>query len=116
MQNKSKNCDIIRDELIRGFKEFFTDKITSSFRVVEQTDYPYTMLNFRFVMYDYFTISFNYDRGRFGCYITNGDTSISLKNSQKWYDKADMNVFFKELQQQLELRIPDKFLEYNGWK
>src|SRR5699024_7415655 len=98
------------------FKEFFTDKITSGIRVVEQTDYSYTMLNFRCVMYDYFTIALNYVRGRFGCYISNGDTSISLENSQKWYDKADMNVFFKELQQQLELRIPNKFLEYNGWK
>lgn len=116
MHNKGNSYDIIRDELIKGFKEFFTDKITSGFRVVEQTDYPYTMLNFRFVMYDYFTIALNYDRGRFGCYISNGDTSISLENSQKWYDKADMNVFFKELQQQLELRIPNKFLEYNGWK
>lgn len=41
---------------------------------------------------------------------------INLDNSQKLYDKADMNIFLKELQQQLELRIPDKFLEYNGWK
>lgn len=36
-------------------------------------------------------------------------------NSQKWDDEPDVNIFLKELQQ-LELRIPDKFLEYNGWK
>lgn len=45
-----------------------------------------------------------------------GNKKIPLKNSRKWYDKADMNTFFKELQEQLELRIPDKFLKYNGWK
>ncbi|MFL0251967.1 hypothetical protein ACJDT4_16225 [Clostridium neuense] len=40
----------------------------------------------------------------------------ALKNSQKWYEKADFDIFCKELQQQLELRIPDKFLEAYGWK
>ncbi|MBM7542023.1 hypothetical protein [Amphibacillus cookii] len=41
---------------------------------------------------------------------------IELKNSQEWYDKADMDVFCQELQEQLELRIPDKFLGHYGWK
>ncbi|CBW86066.1 Hypothetical CDS [Listeria ivanovii subsp. ivanovii PAM 55] len=74
------------------------------------------MFNMQFKMYDYFFIALNYDRGSFGCAIINGDLVISLPNSQKWYDNADMNIFCKELQMQLELRIPDKFLEYNGWK
>lgn len=67
-------------------------------------------------MYDYYNVILNYDRGRFGCHIMCGNKKIPLKNSRKWYDKADMNTFFKELQEQLELRIPDKFLKYNGWK
>jgi len=43
-------------------------------------------------------------------------TFIGLENSQKWHEKADFAVFCKELREQLELRIPNKFLEANGWK
>ena len=28
---------------------------------------------------------------------------------------ADFDVFFKELKQEIELRIPDKFLKAKGW-
>ncbi|EOE7227529.1 TPA: hypothetical protein UL418_000605 [Clostridioides difficile] len=66
---------------------------------------------------DYFIVLFNYDKGVIGCSIQYGENSfISLENSQKWYEKADFDVFCKELKKQLELRIPDKFLEANGWK
>ena len=113
MQNKGYE-EIIK-EVKFGFKEHFGEKI-SSFSVFGQTDTPYTMFNMQFTLYNFFNISFNYDRGAFGCSIINGELGIGLKNSQKWYDKADMDVFFKELEQQIELRIPDKFLEYYGWK
>ena len=43
-------------------------------------------------------------------------SNVSLENSQKWFDEADMNIFLKELEQQLKLRIPDKFLDFYGWK
>ncbi|TGA98521.1 hypothetical protein E4665_08360 [Sporolactobacillus shoreae] len=81
-----------------------------------QTDTPYTMFNLQLIMYKYFNVILNYDRGAFGCSIINGEAGISLENSQSWYDEADMNVFCKELQQQIGLMIPDKFLEHYGWK
>jgi hypothetical protein len=40
---------------------------------------------------------------------------ISLRNSQNWYDKADLNIFVKELDEEVRLRIPDKYLKMNGW-
>ncbi|WP_255387549.1 hypothetical protein [Listeria sp. ILCC792] len=66
-------------------------------------------------MYNYFYIALNFDRGSFGCAIINGELGIGLENSQKWYDKADLTVFCKELQEDLESRIPDKFLQRKGW-
>ena len=30
-------------------------------------------------------------------------------------DEADFDVFFMELQKELELRIPDKYLQAHGW-
>ena len=85
------------------------------FDVVDDRNYRAFRINFE--AYNYFFILFNYERGRIGCSIQYGEKSfIGLENSQKWYEEADFDIFCKELQEQLELRIPDKFLEANGWK
>ena len=110
---QSKGYHVIKSEIKKALKSHFGNRIGTTF---EQTDHPYTMFSIQFQMYNYFNVILNYDRGAFGCAIVAGDVGIRLDNSQKWYDKVDMNVFLQELQQQLELRIPDKFLEYNGWK
>ena len=68
-----------------------------------------------FEAYNYFVIRLNYDQGRFGCNIISGDRMIALNNSQEWWDEADFDVFFKELQKELELRIPDEYLRAHGW-
>lgn len=68
-----------------------------------------------FIAYDYFPIRLNYDKGRFGCCIMYGKSAIDLHNSQKWWDEADFDIFFDELKEELELRIPDKFLKAHGW-
>src|SRR5699024_1984832 len=112
---QSKGYHVIKSEIKKALKSHFGNR-TGSFTTFEQNDHPYTLFSMQFQIYNYFNVIFNDDRGAFGCAIVNGDTGIGLDNSQKWYDKADMNIFLKELQQQLELRIPDKFLEYNGWK
>ena len=80
-------------------------------------DNNHRAFSIHFIAYNYFPILLNYTRGRIGCSIEYSENSfIGLENSQEWYEKADFDVFCKELQEQLELRIPDKFLEANGWK
>ncbi|WP_240189983.1 hypothetical protein [Bacillus sp. P14.5] len=112
---QSKGYESIKNEIKNALKKHFDDRI-GSFSVFSQTDIPYTMFSLQFTAYNYFNVILNYDRGSFGCSIVTGDAGIGLKNSQKWYDEADLDVFCKELREQLELRIPDKFLEYHGWK
>jgi|SRR5690625_1140465 len=102
--------------LKRKLIDHFQNKIGTTFSIFNQTDEPYTMFNMQFTMYNYFNILLNYDRGAFGCVIINGNYGIGIDSSQKWYDTADIDIFLQELQQQIELRIPDKFLEYYGWK
>lgn len=113
LQNNSS--EMLIEEITEKLDMYFNDKI-SSYTILEYTDTPYKMFRIRFSIYNYFNIMLNYDRGRFGCSIIQGEVGISLENSQKWYDKADMNIFLEELEQQIELRIPNKFLEYYGWK
>lgn len=68
-----------------------------------------------FTAYNYFPVRFNYDLGGMGCSISFNNRTIGLSNSQEWWDNADFDLFFKELQTELELRIPDKYLKANGW-
>ena len=69
-----------------------------------------------FAAYDYFPIRLNYERGRFGCCISYGERTVALSNSQQWWEVADFDVFFKELERELKLRIPDKFLKAHHWR
>ena len=68
-----------------------------------------------FEAYNYFVIRLNYDQGRFGCNIISGERMIALNNSQGWWDEADFDAFLIELQKELELRIPAKYLQAHGW-
>lgn len=113
MQNN--NGKEISKSLINQLISYFQEKI-DNFVVSEITDTPYTMFQIEFSMYKYFYVVLNYDRGLFGCSVMNGNRYFALESSQEWYDQADMNIFLKELEQQIKLRIPDKFLEFYGWK
>lgn len=58
----------------------------------------------------------NYDRGRFGCAIIKSDKyGVGLSNSEKWWDTANLNIFVKKLDEEVKLRIPDKYLKAKGW-
>ena len=64
---------------------------------------------------DYFVLVFNYDRGHFGCNIVYGNDAIALLNSIEWDDDCDFTIFWKEIDEQIRLRIPDKYLQAHGW-
>lgn len=68
----------------------------------------------RFIAYNYFSVCFTSEIN-FGCSILYGDKRMWLPNSQCNWETADFDVFFRELQQELEMRIPDKFLKARGW-
>ena len=83
--------------------------------VYKRQDVNHRAFSIDFEAYNYFVIRLNYDKGRFGCNIIFGEKLIALNNSQEWWDEADFDVFFMELQKELELRIPDKYLQAHGW-
>ena len=68
-----------------------------------------------FEAYNYFHIKMSYDRGRFGWSIYSGKHIIGLRSSQEWFEEADFDVFFDEMKDEIESRIPDKFLKKHGW-
>ncbi|WP_239256414.1 hypothetical protein [Listeria ilorinensis] len=101
--------------VIDNFEQHFGKKF-DGYVIFNLTDTPYTMFSIRFTAYSYFNVLFNYDRGSFGCCIETGNYGIDLESSQQWFDKADFKKYCRDIQQEIEIRIPDKFLRYKGWK
>jgi predicted dehydrogenase len=113
MQNKS--ADEMSDFMIDQLVHFFGKKV-SDFEVSDVIDnQSHKTFTTACTAYDYFPVILTYEKGRFGCSIVFGKRTIGLNSSQKWWDEADFAVFLKEMQEELELRIPDKFLKSHGW-
>ena len=96
-------------------REKMGDKVDNFCIFNVNDDVNHRAFSIDFEAYNYFVIRLNYDQGRFGCNIISGERMIALNNSQGWWDEADFDVFFKELQKELELRIPDEYLRAHGW-
>lgn len=112
MQRSSANESA--NEIIRIAKLKFKERITN-IMLFDVTDEPYKMFSIKFTLYGYFVIRFNYDRGHFGCSIVFGEDSVMLPSNIQWDDNCDLNVFWDKIDEQVRLRIPDKYLEYNKW-
>ena len=111
---RNKSNEIARD-IIRTAKETFNEKI-NNITLFNLTDEPYKMFSIKCTIYNYFVLVFNYDRGHFGCSISSGNDAISLDSSKEWDNNCGLDEFWSDIDMQLRLRIPDKFLEANGWK
>ena len=111
----NKLASKIATEMVDKMIEYFGNRVTE-FVIANVIDDPnHRAFSITFKAYNYFVIRLNYSKGRFGCCIDFGEYGISLDNSQKWWDTADFDVFLEELKQEIELRIPDKFLKAKGW-
>ena len=87
MQSKNVNemSDYVIDEMCDFFQLRVKDFVIRDFI----DDVNHKSFDIEFNAYDYFPVVFNYDMGRIGC-------------------------SFKELEEELELRITDKFLKSRG--
>lgn len=102
-------------EFNRQARELLGNRVTD-FVISDVIDDPnHRAFSSTFKAYDFFMVRLNYDRGNFSCCICTGGIEFGLDNSQKYWDTADFDVFLEELKQEIELRIPDKFLKAKGW-
>lgn len=113
MQNR--NVDEMSDYIIDKMCAYFENRIKDFVVKDLNDDENYKSFSVEFSAYEYFPIVFNYDRGRIGYSICFGTRIIALENSQKWWDEADFGILLYELKNELELRIPDKYLLRHGW-
>lgn len=96
-------------------KKYFDNRV-QGFSLYDVTDEPYKMFSLKFYAYKFYVVILNYDRGHFGCCISFGTDAIALESNKEWDDNGDLLDFWADIDGQLQLRIPDKYLIANGWK
>ncbi len=70
-----------------------------------------------FTMYDLFPIKVEYDSRKGLAYcIDYGQRELKVGGFRQCLTDNDFNIFIREIKQEIELRIPDKFLESKGLK
>ena len=113
-QNEFKE---VRLEVGRKVKQIFGDKIGSLefFDIVEVPDH--WSFKIRFIAYDYYVILFNYELDIIGFSIENANgIKIPVVKEHNCYSDNQLDDYINKVMENLELRIPDKYLEQNGWK
>lgn len=96
--------------------ESFADRAGSTeiYDVVHQPGHY--AFKIKFLAFKYFVVVFQYELDIIGCSIECGTGDrISLVEGKRCYSDTDLNAYFAEVKNALELRIPDKFLAANGW-
>ena len=104
-------------ETSRMIRTYFDHKVDSSgiYDVVEEDNHRAFKIDFR--AYDYFTIEFDYENDLCEFFIVlTKEVKLSLTKELAVYSQiTDWDSYLKGIKDELELRIPDKFLKAKGW-
>lgn len=68
-----------------------------------------------FTAYNYFNLKIIFEHENVCCYILQGNYAVKLELSHILWNISEFDLFLDELQEELELRIPDKYLIKHGW-
>lgn len=69
-----------------------------------------------FEVYDFLPVIFNYDRGFFAFAVDYGSRSVLISpTGGEWAPFDEFDFVLQQLDGELRLRIPDKYLEAKGW-
>ncbi|GAA0109023.1 MULTISPECIES: hypothetical protein [Clostridium] len=72
--------------------------------------------NIDFQAYKFYKIKLSYKNGKINWGIKFDDkTIIDIKKDISVDNEINLEMFYQEMKEQLEMRIPDKFLQANGW-
>ena len=113
--SKSSNKDIL-DNLVKEVQNYFTNK-AKDFVTEILFEEPFLLFSIYFKLYDYYFITINYENGSIGAGILNGNYIMGIETNKKdLNDEIPLSDFMKEIDTEIQLRIPDKFLEAKGWK
>ena len=96
-------------------REYFGDKV-GNFVILDVLNVPGHMeFRVEFDIYKYADISVTYENGGISASILLSKYPKTL-NVRADYKTANFDEFFEKMKKEIELRIPDKYLEAKGWK
>ena len=103
-------------EILNQIKKIFGNKIRGIeyYDVVEEAGH--WSFKIGFFAYDYFYVVFTYELDIIGFSIEVGNGRlIGVINTHNCYSNTDMEAYIRRIVEELELRIPDKYLQTRGW-
>ena len=99
--------------MTEGLIKTFRDRVTD-LEVLELNKDEFCVM---FKGYNYFWLKmFSWHRGSLGYSVYLGKYSAAMINSQPCYETADFDIFFREMEEEIALRIPDKYLKARPWE
>jgi len=109
--------DILADKFCDILERVFGDKIDSI--VIDDINDEPSQQTFKleFKAYDFFAIEFDYENDLCEFFIVfTKEAKISLTKEPAVYSQiSDWDEYLKGIKDEIELRIPDKFLKAKGW-
>ena len=106
----------IRIDVGERIRKIFGNKIKSItyYDIVEEPGR--WAFNIGFYAYGYYYIVFTYELDIIGFSIEVGNGRlVSVMNTHDCYSGTDMDAYIQRVAKELELRIPDKYLQAHGW-
>ena len=101
-------------DFIHAAKSFFGNRISGiEITKIEESHPRENAFYLKFRMYDYFDMTGGGGTS-LGWEIRKGEYFIDLPTSQHWFGLAHFDEFFKDMQEELELRLPDDYLKKNA--
>jgi hypothetical protein len=100
--------DILIEKLVERFKNAAKD-----FAVKESTDTPYVQLTIEMSLYNYFVVSCKIERNTMFFSILQSGFQLPLFKVA--LSDSELNLVTATLEQEVRLRIPDKYLKEKGW-
>ena len=109
--------DILADEFFDIVKRAFKDKIDDIVfdDIVDETSHQTFKLDFE--AYDYCAIEFDYENDMCEFFIVlTKEVKVSITKVPVVFSQiSDWDKYLKGVMDEIELRIPDKFLKAKGW-
>ena len=104
-------------ETRKKIRKVFTDKVDTitAYDIVDEPNHQTFKIDFK--AYDYFTIEFDYENDLCEFFIVlTKEVKLSLTKEPAVYSQiTDWDSYLKGIMDEIELRIPDKFLKAKGW-
>lgn len=111
---KNNNKNIV-DNLVKEIQNYFGNK-AKDFVTEILFENPFLSFSIYFKLYNYYFVTINYEDCSIGTGILNGTYVMGIETKKRdLNDGIPLTDFFKEIDKEIRLRIPDKFLKAKGW-